>query len=94
MAFQHFVNNIFADMLDVSIVIYLDDILIYSNNPVEHREHMCKVLCRLRANGLYCKGSKCKFHQDSVEYLSYILSLEGLRMSEDKVKAILDWLVL
>ncbi len=90
-AFQHFVNDIFADMLDISIVVYLDDILIYSDNPTEHCEHVHEVLCRLRANGLYCKGSKCKFHQNSVEYLGYILSLEGLRMSEDKVKAILDW---
>ncbi len=89
--FQHFMNNIFADMLDVSVVVYLDNILIYSNNPVEHRAHVREVLCRLRANGLYCKGSRCEFHQDSMEYLGYILSPEGLHMSEDKVKAILDW---
>ncbi len=81
----------FADMLDVSVVVYLDDILIYSNDPAEHRQHVREVLRRLRANGLYCKGSKCEFHRDSVEYLGYILSLEGLCMSEDKVKAILDW---
>ncbi len=94
MAFQHFMNDIFADMLDISKVVYLDNILIYSNNPAEHWEHVCDIIHRLRANGLYCKGFKCKFHQDSVEYLGYILSLEGLCMSEDKVKAILDWLVL
>ncbi len=93
-AFQRFVNDIFADMLDVSVVVYLDDILIYSNNPVEHWEHVCEVLHRLRANRLYCKGSKCEFHGDSMEYLGYILSPEGLCMSEDKVKAILDWPVL
>ncbi|SJL04356.1 uncharacterized protein ARMOST_07722 [Armillaria ostoyae] len=78
-------------MLDVSIVVYLDNILIYSNNPMEHRKHVCEVLHRLRANRLYCKGSKCKFHQDSMEYFGYILSPEGLHMCEDKVKAILDW---
>ncbi len=89
--FQCFVNDIFADMLDVSVVIYLNDILIYSNDPMEHRKHVRKVLRRLRANGLYCKGSKCKFHQDSMAYLGYILSPEGLHMSKDKVKAILDW---
>ncbi|SJL07238.1 uncharacterized protein ARMOST_10581 [Armillaria ostoyae] len=92
--FQRFVNDIFADMLDVSVVVYLNDILIYSDNPADHWEHVCKVLHRLRANQLYCKGSKCEFHWDSVEYLGYILSPEGLRMSEDKVKAILDWPVL
>ncbi len=94
MVFQCFVNDIFTDMLDISVVVYLDNILIYSNNPVEHREHIHEVLCRLRANGLYCKGSKCEFHQDSMEYLGYILSLEGVHMSKDKVKAIIDWLVL
>ena len=78
-------------MLDVSVVIYLDDILIYSNDPVEHQKHVHEVLCRLRANGLYCKGSKCKFYQNSMEYLGYILSPEGLCMAEDKVKAIVDW---
>ncbi len=90
-AFQRFVNDVFADMLDVSVVVYLNNILIYSNDPAEHRQHVREVLRRLRANGLYCKGSKCEFHRDSVEYLGYILSPEGLRMSEDKVKAILDW---
>ncbi|SJL12778.1 related to TY3B TY3B protein [Armillaria ostoyae] len=90
-AFQRFVNDIFADMLDVSVVVYLDDILIYSNNPADHWKHVREVLCRLRANQLYCKGSKCEFHRDSMEYLGYILSPEGLCMSEDKVKAILDW---
>ncbi len=88
--FQCFVNDIFADMLDISIVVYLDNILIYSNDPTVHWKHICEVLRRLRANRLYCKGSKCKFHQDSMEYLGYILSPEGLCMSEDKVKAILD----
>ncbi len=92
--FQCFVSDIFADMLDVSIVVYFDNILMYSNNLMEHQEHVHKVVCRLRANRLYCKGSKCKFHQDSVEYLGYILSLEGLCMSKDKVKAILVWPVL
>ncbi len=48
--FQCFVNDIFADMLDVSVVVYLDDILIYSDNPVDHQEHVRKVLRRLRAN--------------------------------------------
>ncbi len=61
MAFQRFVNDIFADMLDISVVVYLDDILIYSDNPAEHREHVREVLRRIRANGLYCKGSKCEF---------------------------------
>ena len=90
-AFQRFMNDIFSDMVDVSVVIYLDDILIYSDNPAEHRKHVREVLRRLRKHGLYARADKCEFHSDTVEYLGYVLSPEGLRMSSDKVKTILDW---
>lgn len=90
-AFQRFMNDIFADMVDVSVVIYLDDILIYSDNPAEHRRHVREVLQRLRAHGLYARADKCEFHSDTVEYLGYILSPEGLRMSSEKVRTITDW---
>jgi len=89
--FQQFMNNIFSDLLDVCIVIYLDDILIYSNNMSEHHWHMKEVLKRLHKTGLYAKAEKCEFHSESVEYLGYILSPSGLTMSDDKVKIILDW---
>ena len=52
-AFQRFVNEIFADMLDVCVVVYLDDILIYSDNPDDHRKHVKEVLRRLRKHRLY-----------------------------------------
>ena len=84
-------NDIFQDLLDESVIVYLDDILIYSDNPEEHRKHVREVLRRLRLHGLFAKAPKCQFHTDSVEYLGYILSPDGLSMSEDKVKVILDW---
>ena len=90
-AFQRFMNDIFSDMLDVSVIVYLDDILIYSDNPAEHRRHVKEVLRRLRANGLYAAEKKCFFHQDKVEFLGFILSPEGLSMDEAKVKVIQDW---
>ncbi|KAJ8469582.1 hypothetical protein ONZ51_g8881 [Trametes cubensis] len=90
-AFQRFVNDIFADMLDVCVIVYLDDILIYSDNPEQHRKHVKEVLRRLRKHRLYARADKCEFHTDSVEYLGYILSPSGLTMAELKVKAILDW---
>ena len=68
-AFQRFVNEIFADMLDVCVVVYLDDILIYSDNPDDHRKHVKEVLRRLRKHRLYARADKCEFHKDSVEYL-------------------------
>src|SRR5438445_4314030 len=84
-------NNIFSDMIDVSIVIYLDDILIYSNNLADHWKHVKEVLRRLRKNGLYARANKCEFHSKRVEYLGYILSPEGLSMDQAKVKVIQDW---
>jgi len=89
--FQRFMNNIFSDLLDVCVMIYLDNILIYSNNMSEHHWHVKEVLKRLRKAGLYTKAEKCEFHSESVEYLGYILSPSGLTMSNDKVKIIQDW---
>ena len=91
-AFQRFMNDIFSDLLDVCVMIYLDDILIYSNNMSEHHWHVKEVLKRLRKAGLYAKAEKCKFHSKLVEYLGYILSPSGLTMSDDKIKIIQDWL--
>ena len=54
-AFQHFMNDIFSDLLDISVIIYLDDILIYSNNPADHKKHVREVLRHLRENGLYAR---------------------------------------
>ena len=67
--FQRFMNDIFSDMTNVSVTIYLDDILIYSNNLKLHYDHVCEVLRRLQANGLYARATKCVFHTDTVEYL-------------------------
>jgi len=89
--FQQFMNDIFSNLLDVCVVIYLDDILIYSNNMSKHYWHMKEVLKRLRKAGLYAKAEKCEFHSESVEYLGYILSPSGLTMSDNKVKIIQDW---
>ena len=85
-------NDIFSDLLDVCIMIYLDDILIYSNNMSEHYWYVKEVLKYLHKAGLYTKAEKCEFHSESVEYLGYILSPSGLTMSDDKVKIIQDWL--
>ena len=90
-SFQRFINSIFVDMLDVCVVVYLDDILIYSQDPEQHVAHVREVLIRLRRNGLFAKPEKCEFHSTSVEYLGYCLSPQGLSMSPEKVQAIQDW---
>jgi hypothetical protein len=90
-AFQRFMNDIFSDLLDVHVIIYLDDILIYSDNPSDHKKHVREVLRRLRQHGLYVRPDKCHFSSDTVEYLGFILSKDGLKMDPSKVQTIQDW---
>ena len=87
-AFQHFMSDIFSDLLDVSVIIYLDNILIYSNNPADHKKHVCEVLCHLHENGLYAHLDKFRFSEDTIEYLGFILSKDGLKMDPSKVQTI------
>ena len=90
-AFQRFMNDVFSDLLDVCIVVYLDDILIYSDNPAEHEKHVHEVLTRLCKHGLYAKAEKCEFHVETTEFLGYILTPNGLQMGQEKVQMIQDW---
>jgi len=89
--FQHFMNNIFSDLLNVCVVIYLNDILIYSSDMTNHTKHVKKVLCCLQKAELYIKAKKCEFHSESVEYLEYTLFPSRLIMADDKIKIIQDW---
>ena len=89
--FQHFMNDIFRDLLDVSVVIYLDDILIFSTNEKDHEGHIREVLKRLKENQLFCKASKCFFHTKIVEFLGIIITPEGLSMDKSKIEAIQNW---
>ena len=78
-------------MLDVTVIVYLDDILIYSDNLEDHKKHVREVLRRLHKHGLYPKPEKCKFHTDTTEYLGYCLLPAGLTMAQNKVDIIRDW---
>ena len=89
--FQYFMNDIFRDMTDIFIVIYLDDILIYSENEKDHQEHVRRVLERLRQHNLHARPDKCSFHTKEVEYLGVIVSPAGIAMDPTKVQTILDW---
>ena len=82
--FQRFMNEIFADLLDTGVVIYIDDILIYTNDRDTHRKLVSEVLRRLQANGLYCNLDKCFFYKDTVDYLGFLLSPTGLTMDPKK----------
>ena len=84
-------NDIFSDMVDVCVVIYLDDILIYLNNIEDHHTHVWKVLLHLQKNGLYARVPNCTFPTDTVKYLGYILPPTGWTMDPAKVQVIQNW---
>src|SRR5258707_5538506 len=90
-AFQRFINEVLGDLMDVCMVGYLDDILVYSDSLEDHRNHVQEVLQCLHKAGLYANLKKCKFHTDTMEYLGFILSPKGLQMDPTKVSAIQDW---
>ena len=72
-------------------MIFIDDILIYSKNEEEHKEHLKLVLQTLREHKLYAKFSKCEFFQDKIQYLGHVITKEGISVDPDKIKAINDW---
>ena len=90
-AFQHFMNDIFSDFLDVCVIIYLDNILIYLEDMTQHKKHIKEVLWQLHKNRLYMAAMKCELHKECVECLGFIISVNGLRMAQDKVQIIIDW---
>jgi hypothetical protein len=89
--FQHLMNDIFRDMLDVCVIIYLDDILIFSQNRESHVEHVREVLRRLREYKLYAKLEKCKFSVDRVGFLGYTITPNGVEMDAEKAASIRSW---
>ena len=89
--FQHMANDIFRDFLDIQLLIYLDDILIYSKTQKEHDIHVHQVLQQLRDYDLYAKLEKCTFDCKQVEFLGYIVLVYGVSMDPAKVQIVLDW---
>src|SRR5438045_3541076 len=77
--------------LDDFCTAYLDDILIYLENPLQHEEHICKVLLWLCKAGLQANIKKCKFNVTHMKYLGFIISTDGVQVDPEKVKAIRNW---
>jgi hypothetical protein len=88
---QALVNNTLREYLDIFVVAYLDDILIYSVKPEDHVEHVRKVLRALDQAHLKLKPEKCEFHRDEVEFLGFMVGSQGMRMSPEKIQTIIDW---
>src|SRR3954462_8215 len=89
--FSRMMNSIFMEYLDKFVVVYLDDILIYSKNKEEHAEHLRLVLMKLREHRLYAKFSKCEFWLPEVTYLGHVISAKGIAVNPERVQAVLDW---
>jgi len=89
--FMHLMNSIFRPFLDKFVIVFLDDILIYSRTLAEHKQHVRQVLELLRENRLYANAKKCSFFKESVSFLGHVVSGDGISMEEDKVRAIKEW---
>jgi len=91
--FQAMMNKIFTDEIrEGHVVIYLDDILIFSTNLDDHCMLVAQVLQKLRLNKLYLKPEKCEFERETVDYLGMVIGGGEVRMEEKKVEAIREWL--
>jgi hypothetical protein len=90
-SFQAYANDCLRDFLDIFCIVYLDEVLIYSDTLEEHIVHVKQVLSRLRQYGLTCKLSKCEFHATTISFLSFIISPKGVAMEPDRVTTIMEW---
>ena len=89
--FQGLMNSIFKPFLGKFVLVFFDDILIYSKSWKDHVEHVDRVLQLLEEKQLYAKISKCFFGVQEVEYLGHIVSHEGVKVDPSKIKAIKEW---
>ena len=90
-AFMDLMNRVFSPYLDKFVIVFIDDILVYSGNPEEHAEHLQTVLQILRERRLYAKISKCQFWLDKVVFLGHVISAEGISVDPHKIEAIVNW---
>ena len=88
---QALVNNALREYLDISVVAYLDDILVYSEDLTEHKKHVRQVLERLQDYNLQVDPEKCRWHQEEVEFLGHVVGRHGIKMSTDKIKTVQEW---
>ena len=89
--FNRLMTDIFRNQLDDYVLVFFDDILIYSKDPNEHEAHVRQVLELLRQHQLYAKRSKCCFFVEKVEYLGFIVSKDGVATDPKKIEAVVTW---
>ena len=89
--FMHLVQDVLHWYLDVFVVVFIDDILVYSRNIEEHAEHLRLIFERLRKHQLFSKASKCTLHVNEVEFLGQWITPEGVAPIAEKLRAVHDW---
>ncbi|KAA0033837.1 Ty3/gypsy retrotransposon protein [Cucumis melo var. makuwa] len=89
--FQALMNAIFKPFLRKLVLVFFDDILVYSKNENDHLVHLGKVLSILRKHKLYANRKKCSFAQHKIEYLGHVISGEGVEVDPEKIKSIVEW---
>ena len=89
--FMSMMNKVFMEFLDKFVVVFIDDILVFSKNEEEHAEHLRLVLEKLREHQLYAKFSKCEFWLKEVGFLGHVVSGEGIAVDSTKVESVTEW---
>jgi len=89
--FMYLMNTVFMEFLDKFVVVFIDDILVFSKTELEHAKHLRLVLQKLREHKLYAKRSKCEFWLKEVSFLGHVVSNGGIAVDPSKVKDVLDW---
>jgi hypothetical protein len=89
--FMNMMNKVFMDELDKCVVIFIDDILVFSQTTEEHEKHLRIVLGKLRQHQLYAKFSKCEFWMEEVTFLGHVLSAKGVVVDPSKIEAVSKW---
>jgi len=89
--FQDMMNHILSDLLDVGVLAYMDDILVYAKTEEEHDRLVKEVLGRLQENGLAVSPEKCVWKTQEVKFLGYVIGRDGIKMAKEKVETVLEW---
>jgi hypothetical protein len=85
---QEMINDALRQYLDIFVIAYLDDIMIYSTTLKEHVQHVFQILECLNKRDLRLKSEKCEFHREKVDFLEFVVGRHGIRMNSEKIKAI------